>query len=280
MSRLIDLTGQRFGKLVVIRRAKNNYQSSARWFCQCDCGNKKVVLGGALRDGRTSSCGCNKAENLTGKQFGELTVLSRLGTKNGQPTWLCRCSCGNVSTVRTQALKEGRIRRCNAHSKSKDLTGQRFGRLTALKPVKALKDGSFIWLCKCQCGNYKKVKSGNLKSGGVKSCGCLLKEKTIPALIKANKNPYEFRFKDLKEGTSLGHLNKRIPKNNKTGVKGVWFNKPKKMYVAELHFKGKRMLCKSFVNKQDAINARKEAEEKYFKPILEKYKNSHSCQSD
>lgn len=52
-----------------------------------------------------------------------------------------------------------------------DLTGKRFGRLTVIKYLCQSK-----WLCKCDCGNEKIVKSGNLKNGHVKSCGCLNKE--------------------------------------------------------------------------------------------------------
>ena len=54
-----------------------------------------------------------------------------------------------------------------------DLTGQKFGRLTVIKRVDNDKKGDSCWLCKCDCGNYKVVGSNNLKSGNVKSCGCL-----------------------------------------------------------------------------------------------------------
>lgn len=56
-------------------------------------------------------------------------------------------------------------------SKTEDLTGQRFGRLTAIKYA-----GKRYWECRCDCGNTKLVKSNNLKSGGTLSCGCLSKE--------------------------------------------------------------------------------------------------------
>jgi hypothetical protein len=53
----IDMTGQRFGKLVVLRRAPTP-SGEARWSCVCDCGGERVVQGGALRKGQTTSCGC------------------------------------------------------------------------------------------------------------------------------------------------------------------------------------------------------------------------------
>ncbi len=69
MGKLIDLTGQRFGRLVVIERAKNGKNRGARWICRCDCGNIKTIYGYNLRSGCSRSCGCLQKElvraNLT-----------------------------------------------------------------------------------------------------------------------------------------------------------------------------------------------------------------------
>ena len=54
---MIDLTGQRFGRLLVIRRDESR-KKAAYWLCKCDCGNEKVVQGCHLRSGATVSCGC------------------------------------------------------------------------------------------------------------------------------------------------------------------------------------------------------------------------------
>lgn len=67
MSRLIDLTGRRFGRLTVSHRAPDGIQPSGqrsvRWLCECDCGNTAIVRAAHLRDGHTKSCGCwNKDE--------------------------------------------------------------------------------------------------------------------------------------------------------------------------------------------------------------------------
>ena len=53
----------------------------------------------------------------------------------------------------------------------RDITGQKFGLLTAIKRVN--KKGVGMWLCECECGNETIVTLGNLTSGGTKSCGCL-----------------------------------------------------------------------------------------------------------
>lgn len=57
---MIDLTGQRFGKLTVIERAKENTKAGkARWICKCDCGNECTVHGAQLRNRNQKSCGCD-----------------------------------------------------------------------------------------------------------------------------------------------------------------------------------------------------------------------------
>ena len=63
MSHLIDLTGQRFGRLIVVEKApKSGSNTNARWVCKCDCGNKRIVTGTTLRRGESQSCGCLRAE--------------------------------------------------------------------------------------------------------------------------------------------------------------------------------------------------------------------------
>ena len=47
------MIGQKYGRLTVIERAENTSEGRARWLCQCDCGNQKIVSGKNLRNGRT-----------------------------------------------------------------------------------------------------------------------------------------------------------------------------------------------------------------------------------
>lgn len=58
MTRLLDLSGQRFGLLVVTHRVATSRPGNARWACLCDCGNETSVLSNHLRCGRIKSCGC------------------------------------------------------------------------------------------------------------------------------------------------------------------------------------------------------------------------------
>lgn len=56
--RLIDLTGQKFGRLTVIRRAPDVIKGKPRWECLCNCGGKTVVDSSKIKSGATKSCGC------------------------------------------------------------------------------------------------------------------------------------------------------------------------------------------------------------------------------
>lgn len=62
LSKLVDLIGKRFGRLLVVSRA-TNYKGKATWNCQCDCGDTRVNSGTHLRTGQLTSCGCYRAEN-------------------------------------------------------------------------------------------------------------------------------------------------------------------------------------------------------------------------
>lgn len=63
MSKLKDLTGQRFGRLTVVEKAAPRPGSTnARWLCKCDCGNETIVAGSILRRGESTSCGCYRSE--------------------------------------------------------------------------------------------------------------------------------------------------------------------------------------------------------------------------
>ncbi len=62
MGKLIDLMGQRFDRLMVIKRVDNDKWGQARWLCQCDCGQMLTVVGNDLRRHHTQSCGCLSRE--------------------------------------------------------------------------------------------------------------------------------------------------------------------------------------------------------------------------
>lgn len=130
-----DITGQRFGRLTVLRKdeVKHPKQEGAWWVCQCDCGNVVSVFGGALRYGSKKSCGCgqgvhvgNKGQalpryDLTGERFGRLTVIRRDDSVPvGEPArWICKCDCGNEKSIGASMLRKGFTKSCGCLRKEK-----------------------------------------------------------------------------------------------------------------------------------------------------------------
>lgn len=64
MAKMIDLDGQRFGKLTVLERAGSDKRKNVTWKCLCDCGKETVVPAADLRRGHTTSCGCWRHEEI------------------------------------------------------------------------------------------------------------------------------------------------------------------------------------------------------------------------
>ena len=119
-----------------------------------------------------------KRIDLTGQQFGRLTVISFAGTdKNGKALWNCQCECGNKTIVRLDRLRSGEAKSCGCAAKF-DLKGQQFGRLTVISFAGTDKNGKALWNCQCECGNKTTVRLDKLSNGETKSCGCIRREKT------------------------------------------------------------------------------------------------------
>lgn len=154
-----------------------------------------------------------------------------------------------------------------------DLTGQRFGRLVVVEEIGVDKYKNISWLCECDCGNFKEISSPDLRSGKTQSCGCLRNEivKKRGEEIEGKKVSNWLKEHDNKEGTRLSTLTQKKNSKNTSGFKGVYWHKRLKKWQGRIQFKGESIHLGYFDNKQDAINARKEAEEKYFQPILDKY---------
>ena len=116
-----DLTGQKFGKLTVLRAGSRASNGAIKWVCKCDCGRIKEIRGDRLKNGETKSCGCTaKIKNdLTGKKINMLTVIKRVGSdKNGKALYECKCDCGNIKTMTAGDLKSGRVVSCGCHAKT------------------------------------------------------------------------------------------------------------------------------------------------------------------
>lgn len=125
-----------------------------------------------------------KIIDLAGQKFENLTVQNYLGkiTSNHCVFWKCKCDCGKDFNATSYGLRKGYTRSCGCKYTQPespayiDITGQKFGYLTALTYTKGNFKGSLEikgkWNCLCDCGNYYDVPPKNLRNGNTKSCGC------------------------------------------------------------------------------------------------------------
>jgi hypothetical protein len=117
--------------------------------------------------------------DISGQRFGRLTALEPAGKYFNAVTWLCQCECGRQTEARGFSLRAGAQRSCGCLGRGRkfvDISGQQFGRLTALEPAGKYRNGAIIWLCQCDCGTPTRVSGSVLRSGAQRSCGCLRKE--------------------------------------------------------------------------------------------------------
>ena len=95
MGKIKDLTGQRFGKLVVQGYAGISQYGKTQWNCRCDCGNTTTVTGSHLRSGYTKSCGCFRSETSRERRrkgkgvaaLNQLIALYRQGARRRGYSW-------------------------------------------------------------------------------------------------------------------------------------------------------------------------------------------------
>jgi hypothetical protein len=122
--RLINLVGQKYGRLSVLSRAENTKSGQTRWNCLCECGNHVQAMGYNLRNKQSTSCGCYRLEraavgaikrrkNIYGQRFSMLLALHRdpLSSK-GNYRAICKCDCGNIKSINISDLKRGHHKSC------------------------------------------------------------------------------------------------------------------------------------------------------------------------
>lgn len=112
MPKVIDLTGQTFGRLTVLEIDKSINKGDRKWICKCTCGTVKSIFGSNLRKGSTQSCGCLQKEKSTnsfiGQRFGKLVVLKDSGQRTAKRgiIWTCKCDCGNICEIAGTSLQQ------------------------------------------------------------------------------------------------------------------------------------------------------------------------------
>lgn len=224
MSKRIDRTGQRFGKMLVLAMIYGEKSNSGKYItkckCKCDCGNEKIVsLDSLKRSGDNASCGCDLSErrsksqrvDLTGKRFGRLVVQEMI--YNVKPSKCkCICDCGNVKIVTGADLSIGHTQSCGCLQKEnatkanlKDFTGyvSPYG-VKILKRWKQTPRGVWKWECECGiCGKHFYEIPAKIKNGHTRSCGCALEssgERYVERMLNDRHVQYktQYSFSDCK----------------------------------------------------------------------------------
>ncbi len=151
-----------------------------------------------------------------------------------------------------------------AHSRRKlNLIGQKFGSLTVIAPADNI-DGRTAWRCRCDCGRECVVKTVRLRSGRPASCGC--------GWTQSGRGLECLTYID---GTCVEMLAaKTVRRNNTSGVPGVDWRASKQLWRATICFKGKRHYLGSYRRFEDAVRARKQAEENLFDKFLAEFAGS------
>ncbi|NYB74981.1 AP2 domain-containing protein [Sedimentibacter hydroxybenzoicus DSM 7310] len=256
-----NIIGHKFGLLTVLREYRNE-KGYLVYECICECGTIKTAYKSNIVSGRTKSCGCLEEKNrrkyrdISGRRFGRLIANRPTEHRSsGSIVWECSCDCGNTILVSGPNLTRGFTKSCGCYNlEKKDISNQRFGKLTSLYPDTSVENLPQKWICRCDCGNLCSVSISNLKNGHTQSCGCLQK----------------IDYRTLIDGTCLEIIaSTKVPVNNRSGIKGVSYHSRSNSWIAKLTFKGVDYYLGKYDNITDAAKARWEAEERLVRPFLE-----------
>lgn len=226
MGKCIDLTGQRFDRLLVIKRVENyinkKYQV-AQWLCLCDCGNEVIVRSDSLRSGKVKSCGCLHKESA-----------SKQGSKNKKyNTYDLSGEYGIGYTYK----------------------GEEF--YFDLEDYDKIKD--YRWYI----DKYGYVVARKLNQDKMVKLHKLLLPNVEVDHICHKK--YDNRKSELRIVTrSQNNMNHGLRNDNTFGVVGICWAKRENKWLARITVDGKEIFLGYFDKFEDAVKARKEAEEKYF----------------
>jgi hypothetical protein len=294
-----DLTNKKYNMLTVINRTDDYISPQGtheiRWLCKCNCGSHKNVIASTydLKNGNIKSCGCYKIKvatekynDLTESVFGYLTVKERYGYKTYENTkkilWACDCSCGNKDIlVIGENLKNHTTTSCGCRQKETqfkksynkyDLTksyGIGYASNTNKKFYFDLEDynkiNKYTWF-ETKDG-YLMCSEGYLIHRVLTNCEDYFDVDHI------KHNQLDNRKNNLRITTTQQNCsNRKLNSNNKSGYSGIYFNEHINKWCAGIGFNNNYIYLGSFLELEDAIEARYKAEEKYFGEYS--YKNS------
>ena len=229
----------------------------------------------------------SKAKELTGQRFGNLTVIKRVeSNKDGRAQWLCKCDCGNECIATGKSLINGSKKSCGCYQKYKPSHKMYnnyyvIGELVYVQYRNSydcfIIDKECLDEIKDMCWHntadypYSKING--------KSCALSRLIMNCPEDMEVdhiNGKPWDNRKCNLRVVTrSQNGMNTGTRISNTSGYKGVVWYKSRSKWMAQITFNNKRYFLGYFDDINDAINARKEAELKYFGEYSREYGDLH-----
>lgn len=225
-----------------------------------------------------------KQYNLIGERFGKLTVVGLYGKdKAGNLTWNCLCDCGNNRIETTHTLVSGKVVNCGCERKKYDIKPKKGNEYVIVDEIAYVKMMTSDKVMLCDADDWEQWKQyyWNISKDGY-----------VRAFVDGKTVVYHHHLLDAKDGYVRDHinrnrldnrkcnlryatfhansLNKSISKVNTSGYCGVAYEKRIGKWRTYIYFNNKMIHIGYYDNQEDAIKARKEAETKYHKPILEK----------
>ena len=232
-----NLTGKRFGKLLVLNRAENYISPSgqihSRWLCRCDCGNEKIIKSCYLKNGTTTSCGCFHKEKLSKimKKYNAYDLSNNYGIGYTDNNELFYFDLEDYDKIKEY---------CWHVTGYKDKT-------TNTKYISSFdKNNKTLYMHRLIMGIHDANSSIQIDH--------------------INHNKQDNRKQNLRIVTnSENQFNIPLRKNNTSGHIGVGYDKNKNIWYANICVDGKTKYLGSSKNKEDAIKLRENAEKFYYK---------------
>lgn len=226
-NKFIDLEGKKFGRLTVVERIENDKTGHIRWKCNCDCGNKNVIVyGHALKSRTQVSCGCYRNENLQSLKNKKIKTNSYY-IENG-------CGVGICSNTLSEFYFD-----INDYNKIKNYCWMEDtnGYIVTFSKRKCI----YLHRLIMNVDDHKK-EIDHIKHNTKDNRKCMLR------VVSHSEN----------------QKNNQLASNNTSGFTGVFYDKRDGFWYARITNNNTVInLCRCR-NKDDAIKARKEAEELYF----------------
>jgi hypothetical protein len=231
MGRFEDLTGQKFGRLLVLERAEPHVSPDGtkriRWKCVCSCEDQNVVCVGTarLKNGSTKSCGCLQKEiaSKTMKKYNKYDLTNDYGI-------------GWTSNTNKEFYFD-------------------------LEDYEKIKN--YCWMETVTPQGYHMLQTNIPGERIVKTMAQLIVGDWCDHI---NRNTFDNRKNNLRECVQAENTrNKSIPSHNSSGVIGVSYRKDRDKWRAFIHMNDTYIHLGYFINKDDAIKARLEAEKQYYK---------------